>query len=156
MPRCLVKHCLPPVHAVFCTLSAYFSCVFLSECLWNALSSQARAAALLEHVLSVSLLCHTSPGLGEHPAGWRGQRSPTPGTSQKSCSSGAQLQSPGTDSRAPGSPSSHTRLPGHSRTQRKVGTGKFFSHPPLVLPLLWGLGWLESFAPFAQLAPEFS
>lgn len=161
MPRCLVKHSLHPVHGVFCTLSAYFSGVFLSECLWNAVSSQPGAAALQEHVLSVSLLCQTSLGPGEHPAGQREQKSPTPGTSQKSCSSGPHLQLPGTDSSQ--SLSSRGSQSHQPATQGSLGTpgprgrwARGTSLVTLMLPLLWGLGWLQSDVPFRQLAPEFS
>lgn len=73
MPRCLVKHSLHPVHGVFCTLSAYFSGVFLSECLWDAVSSQPSA-------LGARAECGTAlpdlPGAG--PASSRMERTEEP------------------------------------------------------------------------------
>lgn len=73
MPRCLVKHSLHPAHGVFRTLSAYFSGVFLSECLWNAVSSQPGAEA---HSRVRHWSARPPRGTREHPAGWRGQRNP--------------------------------------------------------------------------------
>lgn len=131
MPRCLVKHSLHPVHGVFCTLSAYFSGVFLSECLWDAVSSQPSA-------LGARAECGTAlpdlPGAG--PASSRMERTeePSPWALPKnaaalglSCHSlvlTAHSPCPAQVPRATKQP--HQAPGGH---QRKVGKGNFSSHP---------------------------
>lgn len=156
MPRCLVKHSLHPVHGVFRTLSAYFSGVFLSECLWNAVSSQPGAEA---H----SRVRHWSarPPRGRASIQQDGGDRETPRHFPKSCSSGLHLQFPGTDSSQPlSSRGSQSHQPA---TRGSLGTpgprerwARGTSLITLVLPLLWGLGWLQSYAPFGQVAAEFS
>lgn len=159
MPRCLVKHSLHPAHGVFRTLSAYFSGVFLSECLWNAVSSQPGAEA---HSRVRHWSARPPRGTGDERASSRmeGTEKP-PGTSQKSCSSGLNLQFPGTDSSRPlSSRGSQSHQPATRGSLGTPGPRKRWARGTslitLVLPLLWGLGWLQSYAPFGQVAAEFS
>lgn len=158
MPRCLVKHSLHPVHGVFRTLSAYFSGVFLSECLWNAVSSQPGAGTLWEHITECGIGLPDLPGDERASSRMEGTEKP-PGTSQKSCSSGPHLQFPGTDSSWPlSSRGSQSHQPA---TQGSLGTlglrerrARGISLVTLMLPLLWGI--MQNYAPFGQLAAEFS